>query len=112
MVLSPRGVLARVNKKGRNQYQFSACKRCSGCVDKQTLPRHAILNGNYVGHAPECLKELTEVERAFLTPVKGYGYCFTWVGGKQRNLKGTMTFHASTETKHRQVSLSVGGHGF
>ena len=92
MVLSPRGVLDRVTKKGRNQFRFSACKRCAGCVDKQTLPRHAILNGNYVGVAPECLKELTEVELAFLTPVKGYGYCFTWAGGKQRNLKGTMTF--------------------
>ena len=104
MVLSPRGVLARVNKKGRNQYQFSACKRCSGCVNKQTLPRHAILNGNYVGHAPECLKELTEVERAFLTPVKGYGYCFTWVGGKQRNLKGTMTF---MRVQKRSIAKSV-----
>ena len=92
MALSPRGLLTRVANRGRDQYQFTTCKRCKGCVSKESIPRHAILNKNYVGAAPKCLTDLNEVELAFLSPVKGYGYCFTYVGGKQRNLKGTLTF--------------------
>jgi hypothetical protein len=53
---------------------------------------YASVNQNAVGNAPVCLIELTEVELAFITPVQGYGYCFSYVGGKQRKLKGTMTF--------------------
>ena len=92
MALSPRGIISRVGKRGKNMFKFCVCKRCKGCVDKQKIPRHAIINCNYIGAAPPCLQELTEVELAFLSPVKGYGFCFTWVGGKQRNLKGTLTF--------------------
>jgi hypothetical protein len=36
--------------------------------------------------------ELTAVELALITPVKGYGYCFSYIGGAQMNLKGKMMF--------------------
>ena len=94
MALSPRGVIEKATGRGSGKYKckFVVCKRCHGCVSNVKLPRHAIVNCNYVGGAPACLMELTEVERAFLSPVKGHGFCFTYIGGKQRNLKGTMTF--------------------
>ena len=89
MALSPRGVLCKKQGRGRKS-GFSCCKRCKHNIEKKKLPRHAIVNKNYVGAAPACLKELNEVELAFLSPVKSYGHCFTWQGGKQ--LKGTLTF--------------------
>ena len=87
MALSPRGVIEKATGRGsgKYKYKFVVCKRCHHCVSNVKLPRHAILNSNYVGGAPACLMELTEVELAFLSPVRGYGFCFTWVGGRQRN---------------------------
>ena len=78
----------------RNSDCFSCCTRCSGNLKKPepTLPRHAIINSNYVGAAPSCLMDLTEPELAFITPLKHYGYCFSFTGGKQKCLKGTMSF--------------------
>ena len=78
----------------RNCDCFSCCKRCGYNMKKAkpTLPRHAIINSNYVGAAPSCLMDLTEPELAFITPLKHYGYCFTFTGGKQKCLKGTMSF--------------------
>ena len=35
---------------------------------------------------------MNEAELALLTPVKHHGHCFTCVGGKQKLLKGTLTF--------------------
>ena len=93
MALSPQGTLYK-NGTRNSQYGFSCCKRCKTNVDskEKRIPRHSVVNKNYAGVAPDCLKELTEVELSFLTPVKQYGYCFTWSGGKQKLLKGTLTF--------------------
>ena len=92
VALSPRASLYK--KKGpRSQWGFSCCQRCHGNITRNpTLPRHAILNKNYVGCAPEVLLDLNEAELAFLSPVKNYGYCFTHTGGSQKLLKGTCTF--------------------
>jgi hypothetical protein len=89
--LSPRGILYKPAGKGQ-KLGFSCCRRCKGDLQAGFVPRHAIVNNNWVGVAPECLRVLTEVELAFLSPVKHYGYCFTWTGGKQKLLKGTLTF--------------------
>mgnify|MGYP000526856432 CR=1 FL=1 len=56
------------------------------------MPLHAIRNKNYVGGAPKCLTDFTEIELALLSPVHAHGYCFSYVGGKQKNLKETLTF--------------------
>ena len=111
MCLSPRGVLRNV-QRGRTKYKFIVCKRCEGCVKKKTLPRHAILNNNYVGGAPACLMELTEVELALLSPVRGYGFCFTWIGGRQRSLKGTMTFMRVEKRRIASAVLQLEHMGF
>ncbi len=111
MCLSPRGILRKV-QRGGSKYKFVVCKRCEGCVKKKTLPRHAILNKNYVGGAPPCLMELTEVELALLSPVRGYGFCFTWVGGRQRSLKGTMTFMRVEKRRIANAVLQLEKMGF
>lgn len=88
--LSPRGVLGRKTSKSR--FGFSCCSACNSTVKNNKTPYNAIVNGNYVGCAPKELTDLTAVELALLSPVKGYGYCFSCGGGKQMQLKGTMTF--------------------
>ena len=88
LCLSPRGVIDRKSsgQGGGAKLGFSCCNKCKHAVQNDYTPFNAIINKNYVGHAPDCLKELTEVELAFVTPVKGYGYCFHWAGGAQKKL--------------------------
>jgi hypothetical protein len=69
------------------------------------------VNRNFVGHAPECLTSLLEVELAFISPVKGYGYCFSWVGGAQKRLGGNLTFMQVTEHKVLQAVSQLQGMG-
>ncbi len=38
------------------------------------------------------LLDLTYEEVCFLTPVRSHGFCITFVGGQQQNLKGTVSF--------------------
>ena len=88
LALSPRAPIY----KSKGIDCFSCCGRCYHNIQKPKVPRHAIINSNCVGAAPKCLLDLTEPELAFLTPVKHYGYCFTFTGGKQKCLKGTLSY--------------------
>ena len=97
MAMSPRAELENRAGTGRGKsgHCFRACTRCFNDVmrnKKRFLPRHAVLNRNYVGGAPECLLSLNECEVAFLTPIKNFGYCFTWSGGRRNAMKGTLSF--------------------
>jgi hypothetical protein len=75
LCLSPRGVVAQKNKKSK--WGLSCCNKCKNAISANHVPYYAFVNRNYVGHAPSCLTDLTEVELAFITPVKGYGFCFS-----------------------------------
>ena len=56
--------------------------------------------------------DLTEVELALLSPVRGYGFCFTWIGGRQRSLKGTMTFMRVEKRRIANAVLQLEAMGF
>lgn len=90
MALSPRAGTYKVSNHGNAKTGFASCLRCKNAIDQRHLPQFAIVNRNYVGNAPECLTELTQVELALLSPVKNHGYCFSWEGGIQ--MSGTLTF--------------------
>ena len=90
--VSPRGGLGKKSKHHLAKLGFSCCNSCKTSLSGNCTPMNAIANRHYVGHAPSCLKELTAVELALLSPVQGYGYCFSYAGGAQKKLKGTMTF--------------------
>jgi hypothetical protein len=93
LALSPRGCISRhASPRRPSNFGFSCCNTCKDSVKKNATPLYAIVNQNHVGNAPSCLTGLTAVELALITPVKGYGYCFSYIGGAQMNLKGTMTF--------------------
>jgi hypothetical protein len=103
MALSPRGRIFKKPEK-RARPGFTCCPTCKMNVEKLQLPMNAIINKNYVGGAPACLTELTEVEQALITPVKHHGYCFQWTGGRQKCLKGTLVF---MRVKERRVAEAV-----
>ena len=109
LALSPRGVLGK--KKRGKELGFSSCNDCKNCITKSQVPFYAIINHNYVGCPPSVLTDLTEVELAFITPVKGYGYVFKWAGGPQKKLQGHLTFMRVEERKIVHASAQLEGMG-
>ena len=105
IALSPRGVAGR--KTPHSKIGVSCCSSCNNSVTNNKTPYNSIVNGNYVGCAPKELTDLTPVELALLSPVKGYGYCFSYGGGKQMQLKGTMTFMRVEEKKIARSAAQV-----
>ena len=72
-----------------------ACKYCFTSLRNGHIPKFAISNGFFFGTPPKELLELNDVELAFISPVKAYGYCFTYTGSKScsMQLKGTLSFY-------------------
>ena len=97
MALSPRGTLN--SRTDLRYFGFTSCYSCKKSVDAKKLPLNAIVNKNYVGVAPKELTDLNDVERAFLTPISSYGYCFTYQGGRMMSVRGQLTFMRVTEDK-------------
>jgi hypothetical protein len=64
------------------------CINCITELEKYNMPVNAIANNFCFGNPPDFLTSLTDVEVAFLSPVKTYGYCFAYTGGFQKELKG------------------------
>ena len=102
MGLSPRTTLSRPSLKGK--YKVHCCKQCKTTFSRGKIPYYAIVNRNFVGCAPECLLELTDIELALVTPIKTFGYCFTYTGGKQQNLRGALSF---MRVKERSTARAV-----
>jgi hypothetical protein len=67
-------------------------------VSSGKVPFYSIINNNYVGGPPKCLVELTEPELAFLTLTKSYGYCFSYIGGEQKNLNNSFSIAFEQES--------------
>ena len=85
-LLSKRGIFIR--KKG-----FILCNNCRACLLKNNKPRKSIVNGFWFGSPPKELLDLNEAELAMITPTKSFGYCFTFIGGRNRKLKGTLGYY-------------------
>ena len=50
-------------------------------------------NNNMYGVPPKYLRDLSQVKAVFISPVRSYGYVFTYMGGKQRQLKGVLSYY-------------------
>lgn len=89
-LLSPRSsyVYSHNNKSG-----FNICKICHDCIEKGKRPKFCIANNFCFGTPPRCLLDLTDVERALITPIKTYGYCFCYTGGKKHKLMGSLAYY-------------------
>lgn len=102
IALSPRGSLKSFHT--RQKPGFVTCLDCKLAIEKKKLPLYAIANQNFVGCPPKELLDLNDVELAFLSPIKCYGYFFTYEGGHMKQMKGSMTF---MRTEERKVTKSV-----
>ena len=91
LMLSPRGCYLR-HAPGRLKEGFAVCSKCKMSLSKSMMPKFAIANNYAFGNPPTCLTELTEVELAMLTPVKTFGYCFSYTGGCNKQLKGSLSY--------------------
>jgi hypothetical protein len=109
LCLSPRGVIGK--SIGKTKFGFSCCTKCKKWITNGKLPFYSIINRNYVGYAPECLTSLDELELAFISPVKGYGYSLSWVGGAQKCLKGNLTFMRVEERSIAKAAAQLEGMG-
>lgn len=72
---------------------FDICKKCYQCLSKKQRPKFCIANNFCFGEAPTCLLELTDVERAVITPVKTHGFCFCYTGGQKLKLQGSLSYY-------------------
>ena len=72
---------------------FSCCQPCKNSLSRGLMPSMAIANNYCFGSPPACLTILSEVELALLTPIKTYGYCFSYTGGRQKQLKGSLSYY-------------------
>ena len=102
-MFSPRGIYVR-NPTGC----FVVCKKCHGDLMCRRQPEKAIANGWYFGTAPQEIMDLTESELALITPVKSFGYCFTYVGGRNQKLEGTLGYYkVAQESISRTVVVAL-----
>ena len=104
MFLSPRASYLGPGRGRGRVCGYSACAECKKSMDKRhAIPKHAIANKYFFGTPPNELLCLNDVELALLTPIQTYGYIFTYTGGKQRNLKGVLSYF-----RVRQESIATG----
>lgn len=102
MALSPRGSLKKLYE--RQPPGFVTCRECKHCIENNKMPLYAIVNNNFVGCPPDELLELNQVELSFLTPMKSYGYFFTYEGGHMKQMKGSLTF---MRVEERSITKAV-----
>ena len=92
MILSPRASYITF-EDNRKTDGYTICRQCKYHLCRVEIPTMACANNNMYGVPPKYLKDLTHVEAAFISPVRSYGYVFTYTGGKQRQLKGVLSYY-------------------
>ena len=101
----------RSRKVARGRY--AVCKDCKSSmkpkhVNRKTPPKFSIANGNAIGTFPTCIPccspgkegqhrnikedDLSPVLKAFMSPVRPFGYVFQHNGGKQKCISGHYQF--------------------
>ena len=97
-LLSPRSKYLRYNDERRTS-GYPICKKCKNFVTANRLPRYCISNNYAFGKTPNYLSDLTPIELAMITPVHTFGYCFSYTGGKLKQIKGSLSYYKiSAET--------------
>ncbi len=66
---------------------FLTCMSCNNSLNKSKYPVLGIKNGNFSGYAPVELEQLTDLELAFISPIRVHGHIFTYFGG-EKGIKG------------------------
>ena len=95
MLLSPRSpkIIPRGVKTLPGEAAYVACRSCKLTLQQNKRPVEAIANGYAIGSTPDCISKLTDFELSYLCPVKTFGYCFSYIGGKQKQLSGYLSYY-------------------
>ena len=82
MILSPHAsyVMFEDNRKTDG---YTICRQCKYHLCRVEIPTMASANNNMCGVPPKYLTYLSHIEAAFISPVRSYGYVFTYMGRKQ-----------------------------
>ena len=82
MILSPHAsyVMYEDNRKTGG---YTICRQCKYHLCRVEIPTMASANNNMYGVPPKYLRNLSHVEAEFISPVRSYGYVFTYLGRKQ-----------------------------
>jgi hypothetical protein len=91
-MLSPRSEYIEYDDN-RRKSGYAICTQCNNCVLGGEKPIFSISNNYAFGKTPNCLKKLTPIELAMITPVRTFGYCFSYTGGKQMQIKGSLSYY-------------------
>ena len=109
MLLSPRSNF----KKGKG---YSCCESCftamKPSLKEKKPPKFSIANGFLIGQIPiikfvddngniqhiDVEKDITEVTRALLSPLRTHGYVFGYTGGKHKSIIGHYQFFEMDQT--------------
>ena len=99
-LLSPKGLYATSIKDDRNRStgrssrskkNFVICVSCRSSLYDSKTPMFAIANSFTIGEAPEVLKELNDVELAFISAVRCHTHVLSFYGGHS-GIKGFHSF--------------------
>jgi Helitron helicase-like domain at N-terminus/PIF1-like helicase len=113
-MLSPRSEYIEIHDQ-RNKSGYTICTTCNNFVTVGKQPIYSISNNFAFGKTPKCLSSLTPIELAMITPVRTFGYCFSYTGGKQQQIKGSLSYYkiatqTVVETGARFESLGLNDH--
>ena len=91
MILSPCASYVRF-EDNRKTDGYTICRQCKYHLCRVEIPTMACANNNMYRVPPKYLRDLSHVEAAFISPVRSYGYVFTYTGGEQRQLKSVLSY--------------------
>ena len=107
------GMLLSTRSRKVARGRYAVCKDCKRSMKKEhanrkTPPKFSIANGNAIGTFPTCIpccspgkegqyrnineEDLSPVLKAFMSPVRPFGYVFQHSGGKQKCISGHYQF--------------------
>ena len=92
MILSPHASYVTF-EDNRKTNGYTICRHRKYHLCRVEIPTMASANNNMYGVPPKYLRDLSHVEAAFISPVRSYGYVFTYTGRKQRQLKGVLSYY-------------------
>ena len=92
MILSP-GASYVMFEDNRKTDGYTICRQCKYHLCRVEIPTMASANNNMYGVPPTYLRDLSHVEAVFISHVRSYGYVFTYMGRKQQQLKGVLSYY-------------------
>ena len=98
-LLSPKGIYQ--NNEDDHSGSLLICESCRRALQDQKTPPYAIANKFEFGNQPDVLKELTDVELAFISSVRFHSHILTFSGG-HKGIKGYHSLIRTNIEKTRQ----------